>query len=381
MPAAAPYDRSMLRQLAGVDGRESSPAIAQSAMIEALVAGEGLDRVAAIAGEHAGGRVGIFIPRPGTDGCDGSAAERFVAELVDGGDPRRPDEIHELAPIVCGGEMLGAVALLEEAAPEAGEYLRAAAAASLTAIAMMNARDETARDLSASFLSELISRRDARVDDVLRRAGLLGRDLSEGIVALCAEPADERPARLATTIDAHCPQAFAEVVGERVLALVPGGPEAAARLTELLAAEAGVGVSSHYRDAGEARTALEEAQLLLDAGAGEASSHTFRLLFRLLDTDPATLRRFAEGVIGPLARYDRRHATELGLTLGAYLERSCNIKLTAAATYTHRHTISNRLAKIHELTGLDPQQGEDRELLGLALKAHRVAELRPAAEA
>ena len=32
------------------------------------------------------------------------------------------------------------------------------------------------------------------------------------------------------------------------------------------------------------------------------------------------------------------------------------MNLTAKATYTHRHTVSNRLNRIEELTGLDPSQ-------------------------
>ena len=39
---------------------------------------------------------------------------------------------------------------------------------------------------------------------------------------------------------------------------------------------------------------------------------------------------------------------------------------------THRHTVANRLRRIQLLTGLDPQRGYDRELLGLALRIHLI---------
>ena len=117
----------------------------------------------------------------------------------------------------------------------------------------------------------------------------------------------------------------------------------------------------------------------LEAMTNAAAGRTFRLLFRLSTADPRELRRFADDVIGPVARHDQRHATELLVTLRAYLDHNCNMNLTARTTYTHRHTVSNRLTRIRELTGLDPLESEDRELLGLALKAHRVVELRPAA--
>jgi hypothetical protein len=37
---------------------------------------------------------------------------------------------------------------------------------------------------------------------------------------------------------------------------------------------------------------------------------------------------------------------------------------------THRHLVANRLRRVRRLTGLDPQRGYDRELLGLALRTH-----------
>ena len=369
----------MLERIGELDVRERSPATAHTAMLEALVAGEGLERVAEIAAEHVGAPVEIFVPRPGTEGTDGSPAERYVAELVAGGDPRRPAEATDVVPIVCADRLQGAVVMLGEGGAGAGEYLRVAGVAALTGIAMLNARDETARSLSASFIDDLINRRGARVDDILRRAGLLGRDLSEGLVALCLEPLDCPAPTLVATLRAEHPEALVETVGKRVYALLPGGPKVARRSGERLGDRALVGASSHYREAGDARLALEEAELLVEAGAPAAAGRTFRLLFRLSTADPRELRRFADDVIGPVARHDQRHATELLVTLRAYLDHNCNMNLTARTTYTHRHTVSNRLTRIRELTGLDPLESEDRELLGLALKAHRVVELRPAA--
>ena len=45
---------------------------------------------------------------------------------------------------------------------------------------------------------------------------------------------------------------------------------------------------------------------------------------------------------------------------------------TAAAIFAHRHTVAYRLERVKELTGLDPTQSEDRERLGLGLKAYRI---------
>ena len=47
---------------------------------------------------------------------------------------------------------------------------------------------------------------------------------------------------------------------------------------------------------------------------------------------------------------------------------------TASAIYAHRHTIAYRLERIRDLTGFDPMRTEDRERLGLGLKAFRIIE-------
>src|ERR1700754_202169 len=353
---------------------ERSPATAHAAMLEALVTGEGLDRVAAIAAEHTGAPIRILVPRAGSDGSQGSPAERFIAALVAGGDPAQPAEVAALAPIVSNGELQGAVVMLAEGNEQAEEYLGVAAVAALTGIAMMNARDDAARSLGGSLLSDLLTRSDVRPGDVGRRAATLGCDLREGLVALCLDPAGARPGLPTATVLAEFPGALVERVGERIYALLPAGEEAgalAARLRELGAPAA---ISSRYGQAGDARLALEEAELLLDvgggtSGVGASADRVFRLLFRLFASHPDELRRFCDETIGALVRHDEEFASELLVTLDAYRQHDCNMNLTAKATFTHRHTVSNRLARIHELTGLDPFGSEDRALLGLALKA------------
>ena len=49
---------------------------------------------------------------------------------------------------------------------------------------------------------------------------------------------------------------------------------------------------------------------------------------------------------------------------------------TARAIYAHRHTVAYRLERVRELTGSIPAATEDRERLGLGLKALRIVEAR-----
>ena len=89
-------------------------------------------------------------------------------------------------------------------------------------------------------------------------------------------------------------------------------------------------------------------------------------------TDPEEVRRFYEETVEPLVAHDRQYRTDLLGTLEAYLGNDCNMNATARAVFAHRHTVAHRLGRIRELTGLDAAVGEDRERLGLGLKAYRI---------
>jgi DNA-binding PucR family transcriptional regulator len=107
----------------------------------------------------------------------------------------------------------------------------------------------------------------------------------------------------------------------------------------------------------------------LEQGIGNG---VYRLLFRALATDPDEVRRFYADTVEQLVAHDRQYRTDLLGTVEAYLANDCNMNATARAVYAHRHTVAHRLGRVKELTGLDPGQGEDRERLGLGIKAYRI---------
>ena len=78
----------------------------------------------------------------------------------------------------------------------------------------------------------------------------------------------------------------------------------------------------------------------------------------------------------PLVDHDAQYRGDLLPTLESYLGHDCNMNATARAIYAHRHTVAYRLERVKELTGLDPAATEDRERLGLGLKALRIVEAR-----
>jgi sugar diacid utilization regulator len=375
-------------------------------MVDAVLGGDGLQQVAALAAEAAGAPVAIVVPRldaavaAGGEGAvrDNTLEDirRYVSDRVRDRPSQVPEALAAEAPIQSGDDVVGAVVLLRNAdgadpALEAGDFLHLAAVACLTEVAVEEAKEEVEQNLRGSFLEDLRSRPDLEPREVVRRAARLGCDLSRGAVVLCAELTTDRPRHVIATITGDEPGALAENLDGRVYAILPGtgGDDApdttTARgraLATRLRRHGTVGVSSFYSDPAELPRAIQEAELVLDVlkqgegggwdGVQDIGTGTYRLLFRVLASHPEEVRSFYEDTVAPIVRYDDQYRTDLVGTLEAYLEQNCNMNATASAIYAHRHTVAYRLERVKELTGLDPMLSEDRERLGLGLKAYRI---------
>lgn len=356
-----------------------TPRGAHLEMLGAVLAGEGLERVAEIASAHAGAPVAVIVPRLGPFQEDWAKLERYVGSRLAGGKAARPEEVVAEVPIASGGQEMGAVLLLGPGGADAGEYLHVAAVASLTEIAVAEARDEAEQRLRGSFIEELRRGEEIEHDEVLKRARRLGCDLSQGAVALCADPGERAPGRILATISSESRDAVAQAIDGRVYAIVPGDLEEARKLAARLSRSGSVGLSSQYNDPQQLGRALEEAELVLEvteAGGGppqdDVGDGTYRLLFRVMASHPEEVRSFYDDTIRPLVEYDDQYSTELVQTVDSYLSNNCNMNATAQAIHAHRHTVAYRLDRVRELTGLDPLTSEDRERLGLGLKAYRI---------
>ena len=360
-------------------------------MLDAVLTGDGLAAVADLAAEAAGGPVAVVVPRLGvavvSAGGDAAlpAVRRYVTEQR-----AVPPEVVAEVPIASGDERIGGVVLLDPGRPdpEAVEFLHLAAVAALTEVAVEEAREEVEENVRGSFLESLRERPDGLdAQDVVRRAGRLGCDLSNGAAVLCAELTSERPRHVVALISSEYPGALAQLVDGRVYALLPGDDQAATvaaarTLATRLQRHGVVALSSFYGDPAELGRAIQEAELVLEVlqrgdGLGgpiqeDIGTGTYRLLFRVLASHPEEVRSFYEDTVATIVRYDDQYRTDLVQTLEAYLEHNCNMNATASAIYAHRHTVAYRLERVKELSGLDPMQTEDRERLGLGLKAYRI---------
>jgi DNA-binding PucR family transcriptional regulator len=180
----------------------------------------------------------------------------------------------------------------------------------------------------------------------------------------------------------HAPGAARTVRDDRVWALLPAdadGAGLATALHERLGVAAAAVASS---DGAPLRFALDvaalAAALVADGAVSPASAArgTWRLLLRDAVRAPEDVRALA-AALGPLLDDRTPQAAEQRRTLATYLANDCNMNATAAAMPAHRHTVAYRLERIRELTGLDPLRAEDREQLGIALKARAVAKVTP----
>jgi PucR family transcriptional regulator, purine catabolism regulatory protein len=373
-------------------------------MLDAVLTGDGLSAVADLAAGAAGGPVAVVVPRLGvavvSDGGEGAlqAVRRYIGEQGRGRVAPVPPEVVAEVPIASGDERIGGVVLLAPGRPEpeAVEFLHLAAVAALTEVAVEEAREEVEENVRGSFLEELRERPEGLDGaDVVRRASRLGCDLERGAIVLCAELSSERPRHVVALVASEYPGALAQHVeggpAGRVYALLPGTGDgedqaatiAAARsLAGRLQRHGVVALSSYYADPAELGRAIQEAELVLEVlqrgdGLGgpiqeDIGTGTYRLLFRVLASHPEEVRSFYEDTVASIVRYDDQYRTDLVQTLEAYLEHNCNMNATASAIYAHRHTVAYRLERVKELSGLDPMQTEDRERLGLGLKAYRI---------
>ena len=370
-------------------------------LVGSVLAGGGLDRLAELASIELGAPVAILIATlgeglapAGAIGSDRLAQLRtFVRDRLGKRPAAVPGFVAAEALVAKGPDEVGVAVMITpedgaEPPPGALDVLNVVAMAASTELAVAEVRDETEQALRSSLIELIRDNPDLAEEELLRRAYRLDSDLSRGAVALCAEIETNRPRYVMTLIRDRQPHALAEQIHDRIYAIIPaveGDDPARAALAsarEIAKAVAPYAVAAFSSFCDQPRAlhrAIQEAELTLDvirqgegADADEMDSDTYRLLVRTLASHPDEVIQFYDDTVAPVVHYDGQYGTDLIGTLEAYLGHNCNMNATAAGIYAHRHTIAYRLDRVRDLTKLDPTVSEDRERLGLGLKAYRL---------
>ncbi len=282
----------------------------------------------------------------------------------------------------------------------------------------VRAPERASRDAIDAFLRQALTRGFTEREDLVARAEELAIDVTGGMSVVVARAhahvttddgwrarvlaAAERGARAAVPAAVAAPAVRpggADGVGAEVVVLVPGeDPATAVRAGDAIVRELRAALPGHTFAIGRSRFTPDPLDLpragneaLLAANVAESGTRrgaadgdgepsvlafeetgAYRLLLPAMSEDPSELQRFYAETVEPLVAYDEQYATDLVLTVEAFLEADGNVAATAGRLFTHRHTVRYRLERVRELSGLDVGSTDGREKLSLGLKAMRV---------
>ncbi|MEU1931143.1 helix-turn-helix domain-containing protein [Streptomyces sp. NPDC049952] len=286
-------------------------------------------------------------------------------------------------PVRHRGVVLGYVWLLDADPGPTDGQLAAAMDVAARIGALLADEERAGTDLSREFGAVLVAvsgwQRDMAVS-ALREA--LGADADGLHVLVCVTPW-EGEAPSARTVPSAAALATVAGPGARTLAALVRmrSPEAldpattaAERLRSVAGPTATAGLAAARRGLAELADAWQEALSAARAASAESrfgpvtdwsAIGPYRLLAALPRTPGTAPDQAVRTLLAPA------HA-ELARTAEVFLDRAGQASRTASELGIHRQTLYYRLARVQQLTGLDLNDGEDRLLLHMALKAARL---------
>jgi DNA-binding PucR family transcriptional regulator len=316
-----------------------------------------------------------------------------------------------VVPVVLDEEVAGHLWALQPRAPF-GPPQRQALTRAAAVVALALLKERTAQEvewrLSRDFFDDLFDAEGQSADALRARARQLGADLSRRhtVLVIRRDPAEESTGALQDDREAYAQRSLLSLVQRT------GGGWGGATLTATRSDH----VVVLWDDAEPNRSALEFAEHLSREIQAYASGWTaticvgpscadvreygdaYRLTCGVLDLvqqsdrrdrivsldsigayrlllqvkRPQELQSFAESMLGTVHVYDRKHQTQLGATLRAYMANRCNVSVTAKALHVHPNTVAYRLRRVEELLGIDLSDPQAMLHLQLALMIERI---------
>ncbi|MEU3651409.1 helix-turn-helix domain-containing protein [Streptomyces sp. NPDC032161] len=287
-------------------------------------------------------------------------------------------------PVRHRGVVLGYVWLLDADPGPTEERLEAAMEVAARIGVLLSEEARAGTDLSREFGAVLTAGRGWQRDmavAALRES--LGRD-AEGLhTVVCVSPWPDEAPSVGTVPSAAAlssaaapgpagPPSLAALVRLRSADSLDPARTAAGRLCSTAGRGATAGIAAARRGLADLPTAWHEASAAARAAAAESRFGTVTEWsaigpYRMLTALPA------ESAADPAVRalLAPAHA-DLARTAEVFLDCAGQASRTAAALGIHRQTLYYRLSRVHQLTGLDLNDGEDRLLLHMALKGARL---------
>ncbi len=315
-----------------------------------------------------------------------------------------------VAPVIVGGDLLGFLTVIERDRPlEDPDLLAIGHATTVIALEMMKQRTraEVERRLRGELLEELIASGGHDAETMLRRAAYLGYNLAapHALFVFAPEqsvrmPGAENHGNRSSVTSAIEAQVGARLSGAMVLSRVDGtvvatplrdGTVAEARsIAEALKrdvqrAESGlplVTMGRICRTPDDFAVAFREAKRAItlarslgvhDRVMAFEDLGVYRLLLDLPRASDAV--QYADELLAPLAAYDSEHESNLVATLEAWLEANGTLQQASRALSIHVNTLTYRLQRIRELTGIDLNDSDSRLGLHLAVKIRQAIAL------
>ena len=341
------------------------------------------------------GELGLELALSSRDG--GEVSHRLAAALWGAG----AEGGARVVPMVAAEELVGVLALrfAPGARVDAEQREIAASIANQAAVAIKKVQliDRLTERNAIKDLLEDLSHGNAAAGELELRAQALGSDLAKPHLVLQAVPrpgpASDEWETVAELLEAAAARAFPGSLFDRRDAALRGlirlngqGEAAAAeRLGEIHARltprhPLAIGLSNPCEGAGSYPTAFGEAEHAVVAASvvrsepgvvGFDDLGAYKYLLKVSQDGRVRDRRGE--ALQQLAVYDRRHRSQLLLTLEEYLRRRGNIAAAAATLYVHPNTLRQRLRRIQDLTGLDVAR-EDWLMIEIELKLLRLDE-------
>jgi sugar diacid utilization regulator len=312
-----------------------------------------------------------------------------------------------VAPILVGDTVPAYLVSLVADAPEQGEdihLLIAEHAATICGVILARERviSSAGSQVRDDLIEGLLSGSGRDNDEVVRWAQHLGfdgeRDHRVLSVIIEAPPGDSERSRLvaeraagatARLFAAQSPDAITAVRAREVIVVLsePATPATGIRADQLgalcvqrlgaLFPDVGVsiGIGGAFREPAHIARSYEEARRTNEAirrlgrrGAVVAfdTLGISRLLLQV--PDPEALREFATDILGAVLRHEQEHQSKYVTTLKCYFQENNSPRRAADLLHVHPNTVTYRVRRVEEITGLDLDNYRDRLAAQVALE-------------